>query len=133
MNKKGEITVEAAFIIPVILLIVFLFVYVIFAVHDRVVLFMKADLLLETETAPFLAESGTDIDMQEGLFIYKINSFEINRNNYFFTVNVDAKARMSLGYLIPFFERFEYFGVHKMHRVHDYCREKRVMSVVRKE
>ena len=97
MNKKGEMTVEAAFIIPIILMIVFLFVYVIFAVHDRAVILMKADLMLEKATAPFLEEkkkgsddaTDSDKEIQDGLFIYTINQYEVIKNGFFYTVNID--------------------------------------------
>ena len=83
-------TVEAAFIVPIVLIILFLLIYVIFSVHDRVVILMRADMLLENETSPFMVEYTNSDEIEKGLLIYKINNFEVIENNYFFTVNIDA-------------------------------------------
>ena len=132
-KRAGEMAVEAAFIIPLMLIILFLFVYIMFALHDRAILLMRADMMLEDNTAPFLEKTVEESDIGKGLFIYKIKSFEVIKNGFFFTVNLEAEAKIRLGLIDKLIGGYRYYSIHKMHRAHDYCKERRMLAVVREE
>ena len=129
----GEMTVEAAFIIPVMLIILFLFVYIIFALHDRAVMLMRADMMIEEHTSPFLVGTVAEPEMGKGLFIYKVTGLDVGENGFFYTVNLEAEAKVRLGLVDRLVGGFRYYSVHKMHRMHDYCKERRMLAVVREE
>ena len=129
----GEMTVEAAFIIPVMLIILFLFVYIIFALHDRAVMLMRADTIIEEHTSPFIDGTFSKPDMGRGLFIYKVTGFDVGDNGFFYTVNLEAEAKVRLGLVDKLVGGYRYYSVHKMHRIHDYCKERRMLAVVREE
>ena len=80
MSKKGSITVEASLIVPVILIILFLFIYVIFAVHDRAILLMKVDNLLENIDDNLLnQDQKTLVEIFKSVCVNSDSSFDLSR------------------------------------------------------
>lgn len=94
---KGSYAVEAAFIVPVILGLVFAMIYMLYYLHDKAVLYGNV------QTTVISAAEGRNgykdnkewqEDMQENMWIFKITSGEISQNKLY--IKSDVKAECSL-------------------------------------
>lgn len=112
----GNNTVEAAFIIPLIICIIMTFLYVIFAVHDRGIIHVLSD--MSTREIIVCENSDDFTKVNEGdlgdtiennikenigrrLILYRIDQVSVKNKKK--SVNINVKAHMTVS--LPFVER----------------------------
>ena len=78
--KKASFTVEAAFIMPIILGIVFMLMYVTFLLHDRSVLQGNFEYVLCKTAEKKMAKGDCKKRLSEGLWLTKLHTVNIERS-----------------------------------------------------
>lgn len=106
LRLKGSYTVEVAFVVPIILGLIFCMIYVIYYLHDRAVVYCNMQ-----QAVVHVAEGGKEYnsnedlkqDMQEDLWIFNVVSGEINKDKLYIKSEVKAECSLNIpviGYFI---------------------------------
>lgn len=124
---KGSYAIEAAFIVPVILGLVFAMIYMLYYLHDRAVLYgnMQTAVISSAEgRKEYKDNKEWQEAMQENMWIFKVTSGQISGSKLY--IKSDVKAECSLD--IPVIKYFmdnkqeiviegKYLAVHPEYRV----------------
>lgn len=96
---SGSYAVEAAFIVPVILGLVFAMIYMLYYLHDKAVLYSNM------QTAVISAAEGRkgykdnkewQEDMQHNMWMFKVTSGEISQSKLYIKSDVKAECRLDI-------------------------------------
>lgn len=119
-------TVEAAFIIPLLIGIIMVFLYVLFAVHDRGVIHILSDMSIReikvcenSDKYTVLKEGDDYSDIEKSikdnigkkLILYRLDEVKIKNKKASVDINVKAHMRVSLPFVsgvISDFNNYEY-------------------------
>lgn len=105
-RMKGSYTMEAVFVIPIILGLIFAMIYVMFYLHDKAVIYCN-----QQQAVVHVAEGKKEYkdneewkqDMQDGLWIFQTVSGSINKDKLYIKSEVTAECVMNIpviGYFI---------------------------------
>lgn len=107
--EKGSYTVEAAFIVPVILGLIFVIMYTIFLLHDRVVLQANLQrtlcLLIEEQIA--CEKEDYQDELEQMLWVIEIGEADISESVAGFSGKVKAEATLEIPVLTFFMESLQ--------------------------
>ena len=96
---KGSYVVEAAFIVPVILALVFAMIYMLYYLHDRAVLYgnMQTAVISVAEgRKEYKDNKEWQEAMQENMWIFKVKSGEISQSKLYIKSDVKAECRLDI-------------------------------------
>lgn len=105
--KKASVTVEAAFVIPIIIWIVCTCLYQALIYSDRIVIEMTADRVLEEFIATKQKCDDTNMDvshicdrLSEMLLVHSVNGMELINNKKYMEINVVASTWIESRFLM---------------------------------
>lgn len=96
-RMKGSYTIEAAFVIPVILGLIFAMIYIIFYLHDKNIVYcnmQKAVVHVAEGKKEYKDNKEWQQDIQENLWIFKVVSGAVNKDKLY--IKSEAVAECSL-------------------------------------
>ncbi|MFG6395649.1 MAG: pilus assembly protein [Lachnospiraceae bacterium] len=96
-KMKGSYTIEAVFVVPVVLGLVFAMIYVIYYLHDRAVIYsnMQQEVISVAEgRKEYKNNTRWQQDIQKNLWIFNIISGSISKGRLY--IESDIKAECSL-------------------------------------
>ncbi len=96
-RMKGSYTVEAAFVIPVILGLIFAMIYVIFYLHDKTVVYcnmQQAVVHVAEGKKEYKDNKEWQHDIQKNLWIFRVVSGAVNKDKLY--IKSEAAAECSL-------------------------------------
>ncbi|HBA96825.1 MAG TPA: hypothetical protein DCZ23_01825 [Lachnospiraceae bacterium] len=94
---KGSYAVEAAFVVPIILGLIFAMIYVMYYFHDKNVVYanmQKAAVNVAEGRKEYKDSKEWQEDMQENLWMFKVTSGKISKDKLY--IKSDIKAECSL-------------------------------------
>ena len=105
--KKASVTVEAAFVIPIIIWIVCTCLYQALIYSDRIIIEMTADRVLEEFIATKQKCDDTNMDvshisdrLSEMLLVHSVNGMELINNKKYMEINVVASTWIESRFLM---------------------------------
>ncbi len=96
---RGSYTVEAVFIVPIVLGLVFAMIYVLFFLHDKAVLYgnMRNAVVESAEgRVKYKNDEEWQDDMQNNLWFFKVTSGKIRKNKLYIKSSVGAEAELDI-------------------------------------
>lgn len=107
--EKGSYTVEAAFIVPVILGLIFVIIYTIFLLHDRVVLQsnLQRVLCLLAEEQMVCEKDEYQDELEKMLWVIEIEEADISESVTGFSGKVKAEVTLEIPVLTLFMESLQ--------------------------
>lgn len=100
---EGSYTVEAAFLMPIILGIAFALLYTMFVLHDRIVLQANmSDLLLQAAEKEEEEPEGERASPEKGLWCMKLTEYSLNKGRWRLTAELQAEAEWNVPVLSYF-------------------------------
>lgn len=95
-KENGSYTVEAAFVVPMILGIVFMIMYLLLLHHDRVILRAElSNLMFLKARNQEISEDYTRI-LEKRLWIMEVTKGSVEKNTLQYTGKVEAKSKVSI-------------------------------------
>lgn len=98
-KMKGSYAVEAAFVVPVILGLVFAMIYMLYFLHDRAVLYgnmHKGVLDVAEGKTEYKNSTEWQEDMQAGLWMFKVVSGKISGDKLYIESDVKAESGLDI-------------------------------------
>lgn len=115
MNKveAGSFTVEAAFVVPMVLGIVFVIWYVLFLFHDRAILQSKINekVYFYGQSAVSFHEASDRKEMNKSLWITRVKTLQIKKKRTEVQGEVKAQRKLKIPILIWFMGQEQEIGV----------------------
>jgi len=98
-KMEGSYAVEAAFIVPFILGLLFAVVYMLYYMHDRSVIYsnmQNAVINVAEGRRKYTSDTEWQKDMQDGLWIFQVKSGKISQNKLYIKSDVKAECDLSI-------------------------------------
>jgi len=105
-RMKGSYTVEAVFVVPIILGLIFAMIYVIFYLHDKAVVYcnmQQAVVNVAEGRKEYKNNEEWQQDMQEGLWIFQVVSGAVNKDKMYIKSETAVECSLNIpviGYFI---------------------------------
>lgn len=123
--QKGSYTVEAAFIVPVILGIIFAMLYLMFFFHDKVVLRGNMEdiavMIMETdgtkEMAPLQSDEEKIEYLQRNMWLLSVTNAEIKKKGEFVCASIKAEREWKIPVMQLFLQEKNEVSVTAKYRV----------------
>ncbi|MCI9078340.1 MAG: pilus assembly protein [Lachnospiraceae bacterium] len=106
LKIKGSYTLEAIFIIPIVLGLIFAMIYVIFYLHDKTVFYcnmQQAVVHIAEDKKEYKDDEEWQQDMQENLWIFRVVSGTVNKDKLYIKPEATAECNINIpiiGYFI---------------------------------
>ena len=103
---RGSYTLEAVFIVPIILGLIFAMIYIIFYLHDKAVVYgnmHQAVVHIATGRKTYNSNEEWQQDIQENLWIFQVVSGEVNKDKLYIKSEAVAECSLNIpviGYFI---------------------------------
>lgn len=98
-RMKGSYVVEAAFVVPVVLGIIFAMIYVLYYLHDKTVVYsnmQQAVVNVAEGRKEYKNNEEWQQDMQENLWIFNVVSGGISKNKLYIQSDVTAECNLDI-------------------------------------
>lgn len=126
-KMKGSYAVEAAFVVPVVLGLIFAMMYVLYYLHDKNVIYsnmQKATVHVAEGKKEYKSDKEWQEDMQNNLWMFQVKSGEISDNKLYITSKVQAECNLEipvLNYFLGSKQQIElenkYMAAHPEHMI----------------
>lgn len=98
-KMKGSYTIEAVFVVPMVLGLVFAMIYVIYYLHDRAVVYsnMQQEIISVAEgRKKYQNNTEWQQDIQKNLWIFNIVSGSISKNKLYIESDIKAECNLDI-------------------------------------
>ncbi len=96
---KGSYTIEAIFVVPIILGLIFVMIYILYYFHDKNVVYsnmQKAVINVAEDRKEYTNDKEWQQDMQDNLWIFKIKSGSISKDKLYIKSDVLAECDLDI-------------------------------------
>ncbi len=96
---KGSFAIEAAFVVPIVLGIIFAMIYMLYYLHDKNVVYanmQKAVISVAEGKKDYKNNSEWQEDMQNNLWIFKVTSGSISKDMLYINSDVGIECDLSI-------------------------------------
>lgn len=96
---KGSFAIEAAFVVPIVLGIIFAMIYILYYLHDKNVVYanmQKAVISVAEGKKDYKNNSEWQEDMQNNLWIFKVTSGSISKDMLYINSDVGIECDLSI-------------------------------------
>lgn len=133
---SGSFVVEAAFVVPIVLGIIFSMLYVLYIFHDSAVLYgnMHTAVVKVAEgTKTYSGNSEWKEDMQKGLWIFKIKSGNISKDILYVKSDICADCSLDIPVIKYFMDGKQEVEFEDKYLVTSPCQALRLKKALKKE
>lgn len=98
-KMKGSYAIEAAFVVPVILGLIFAMIYILYYFHDKNVVYsnmQKAVVSVAESRKEYTSDKEWQQDMQDSLWMFKIKSGSISKNELYIKSDVLVECHLDI-------------------------------------
>lgn len=113
-KMKGSYAIEAAFVVPIILGIIFAMIYMLYYLHDKNIVYanmQKAVVSVAEGKKDYKSDKEWQQDMQENLWIFKIKSGGISKDKLYIKSDVQAECDLSIPVMNYFLKSKQQIGI----------------------
>lgn len=96
---KGSYAIEAAFVVPIILGIIFAMIYMLYYLHDKNIVYanmQKAVVSVAEGKKDYKSDSEWQEDMQENLWMFKVTLGGISKDTLYINSNVQIECDLPI-------------------------------------
>ena len=133
---RGSFAIEAAFVVPIVLGIIFSMLYVLYIFHDSTVLYgnmQTAALNVAEGKKTYSGSEEWKADMQEGLWIFKVKSGNISKDIVYIKSSVCADCSLDIPVIRYFMNSSQKVELEDKYLITHPCQALRLKKALKKE